>query len=217
MTRQILVYGDSQSWGIIPGSRARQPFPSRWPGIVQCELGDSVRVNEACLNGRTTRYEDPNRPARHGINHLRMTLESHSPIDLLIIMLGVNDYQDVIGATAAESAEGLRLLVEAALALQPEPMTAPPKILVVIPPEIQQPMRLMADKFSGFRRGTGSEQAYLSALKGLDIAILQASQVTGLSEVDGVHFDAPQHQQLGIAVARAAAPLLEELNADQGA
>lgn len=201
MSRTIFVYGDSMSWGIIPGSRNRQPFEQRWPGVVQQQLGDRVRIVEECLNGRTTVFEDPNRPARHGLDHLPMLMASQSPVDLLVIMLGINDFQDVIGATATESAAGLKALVKSALSLQPEPMSAPPKILVVIPPEIQQPKAMMAEKFSGFRRGEGSEQAYISALEDLPVERFQASTVTGLSQVDGVHLDRDQHQVLGVALA----------------
>jgi hypothetical protein len=43
---QILVYGDSLSWRIIPDTRSRFRFDQRWPGIVEFELrkaGVSVR------------------------------------------------------------------------------------------------------------------------------------------------------------------------------
>ena len=33
--KQILVYGDSLSWGIVPGTRHRLPFAERWPGILE--------------------------------------------------------------------------------------------------------------------------------------------------------------------------------------
>jgi hypothetical protein len=36
--KQILVYADSLSWGIIPDSRLRLPFEERWPGVMETEL-----------------------------------------------------------------------------------------------------------------------------------------------------------------------------------
>ena len=47
MTKQILVYADSLSWGIIPMTRKRFAFDERWPGIVELTLnkmGKKVRV-----------------------------------------------------------------------------------------------------------------------------------------------------------------------------
>lgn len=203
MSKTILVYGDSMSWGIIPNSRNRLPFSKRWTGVLQRELGEEYRINEACLNGRTTRYNDPNRPARNGLESLQMVMESHSPVDLLVVMLGINDFQDVIGATAGESAEGLRKLIRHAQSLAPEPMSKPAEILVILPPDIEQSMGAMAQKFSCFKRGLGAESAYLAQLEGLEVSVLRASEVIKLSRIDGIHIDEPEHGLLGRAVASA--------------
>jgi lysophospholipase L1-like esterase len=107
----IVVYGDSMSWGIIPGTRVRLLFNKRWTGVLQSSLGKEYRVIEECLNGRTTQYEDADRPARNGLEHVQMIIESHSPIDLMIVMLGINDFQDIIGVTSTESAYGLKSII----------------------------------------------------------------------------------------------------------
>ena len=78
MTKQILVYADSLSWGIIPMTRKRFAFDERWPGIVELTLnkmGKKVRVIEDCLNGRRTMYEDPIRPGRNGLIGLQQRIE----------------------------------------------------------------------------------------------------------------------------------------------
>jgi lysophospholipase L1-like esterase len=54
---QILVYGDSLTWGIVPDTRKRWSFGTRWPGVMEralIESGRDVRVIEDCLNGRRT-------------------------------------------------------------------------------------------------------------------------------------------------------------------
>ncbi len=66
----VLVYGDSLSWGIVPGERRRLPFEERWPGVMERGLvagGLSVRVIENCLNGRRTVWDDPFKPGRNGL------------------------------------------------------------------------------------------------------------------------------------------------------
>ena len=136
----ILVYGDSLSWGIIPNSRDRLVFAKRWTGVLQQKLGGECRVIEECLNGRTTIFNDVTRPQRNGLETVKMVLESHSPIDLMIIMLGINDFQDVIDANAKESAAGLANLIRTVQSIKPEPMAKPVQLLVIIPPEIKQPL-----------------------------------------------------------------------------
>jgi len=190
------------SWGIIPGTRNRLPLKKRWSGVLQASLGEKYRVIEECLNGRTTQFEDINRPARNGVEHIQMILESHSPLDLVIVMLGINDFQDVIGASAKDSAKGLAELIRKIQNISPEPMSKPAQVLAIIPPEIQKPLGNMANKFSGYERGKGSETEYLNALQGYGIHTLEASKFITLSKVDGIHLDETEHLVLGNAVAR---------------
>src|SRR5262245_57049020 len=98
MLHRILVYGDSMSWGIVPLSRKRFPFESRWPGVMQIHLnamGLDVHVIEDCLNGRRTVWDDPFKAGRNGLEGLGQRIEVNSPLDLVILMLGTNDFQSM--------------------------------------------------------------------------------------------------------------------------
>ena len=100
------------SWGIIPGTRNRHAFEKRWPGILQGLLGLQTRVIEECLNGRTTAWNDPFRPSRRGQDLLLPLLQSHAPLDLVIVFLGTNDLQAMYGVGAYESAQGAATIVD---------------------------------------------------------------------------------------------------------
>ena len=50
--------------------------------------------------------------------------------------------------------------------------------------------------------GRDSEFEYLSALSGLNVHILEASNYITLSKTDGIHLDEPEHLILGQAVAK---------------
>ena len=94
--QQILVYSDSLTWGIIPDTRKRLPFEARWPGVMELALrstGLDVRVIEDCLNGRRTVWDDPFKPGRNGMEGLAQRIEVNSPLALVILMLGTNDFQ----------------------------------------------------------------------------------------------------------------------------
>ena len=87
---QILVYADSLSWGLIPGTRKRLAFPHRWPGVMERELlrlAYAVRVIEDCLNGRRTVWDDPFKPGRYGLVGLEPRIEINSPLALVISYL----------------------------------------------------------------------------------------------------------------------------------
>src|SRR3972149_3805470 len=112
--QQILVYGDSLTWGIIPDTRRRLRFEARWPGVLEHELvarGQRVRVIEDCLNGRRTVWEDPFKPGRNGLVGLEQRIEINSPLALVILMLGTNDFQSMHGHNAWHSAQGFLALI----------------------------------------------------------------------------------------------------------
>lgn len=90
--KQILCFGDSNTWGLIPKTGERFPWGIRWTSILSEKLGqDKYHVVEEGLCGRTTVFDDPLRDGRCGVKVLPTLLESHDPIDLSIIMLGTND------------------------------------------------------------------------------------------------------------------------------
>ena len=63
---------------------------------------------EEGLNGRTTRWDDPIEPGRNGLTYLRPCIESHQPLDLIVIMLGTNDLKRRFDLSASDIAAGRR-------------------------------------------------------------------------------------------------------------
>jgi lysophospholipase L1-like esterase len=204
--QHILIYSDSLTWGIIPNTRNRLPFDERWPGIVENTLNASglpVRVIEDCLNGRRTVWEDPFKPGRNGRQGLAQRIEIHSPLSLVVLMLGTNDFQfshPYNNAWAA--AQGVGVLVNEIRKAPIEPGMPVPPILIVCPPQIVKPQGAIAAKFPGAaERSAGLAQALQQVASDLDCRFFDANTVTPASVVDGVHLDADQHGKLGRALA----------------
>jgi lysophospholipase L1-like esterase len=211
---QILVYADSLSWGIVPGTRNRFPFETRWPGVLENKLhaaGWRVRVIEDCLNGRRTVWEDPFKPGRNGRQGLAQRIEIHSPSSLVILMLGTNDFQFSHPYNNAWSAaQGIAALIEEVRNAPIEPGMAIPPILIVCPPPIQSPQGAIAAKFSGAEaRCHGLADAYRALAAGSTCHFFDAGSVTSSSRVDGVHLDADQHEALGKALADVVTGILQ--------
>lgn len=209
--QHILVYSDSLSWGIVPATRKRLPFDARWPGVMENTLNaqtSAVRVIEDCLNGRRTVWEDPFKPGRNGLQGLAQRIEIHSPLALVILMLGTNDFQSMHPHTAWHAALGIAALVTAIRQAPIEPSMPVPPILVVAPPPIQEPRGPIARKFTdAAAHSSGLAAACREISAELGCHFYDASAVVTTSAVDGIHLDADQHLVLGKALAAHVAAL----------
>ena len=113
--KRILCFGDSNTWGLIPGTDKRFADGVRWTSIIRNDLEQSgYEIIEEGLCGRTTIFEDPDRIGRAGDKLLPVFLESHAPLDMVIIMLGTNDCKTRYGASASVIARGLDQVIRKA-------------------------------------------------------------------------------------------------------
>lgn len=211
--QQVLVYSDSLSWGIVPLTRQRLPFEQRWPGALEialCAAGSHVRVIEDCLNGRRTVWEDPYKPGRNGLQGLAQRIEMHSPLALVILMLGTNDFQSMHPHVAWHAAQGIVALVHEIRRAPVEPGMPVPPVLVVAPPPVTEPQGPIAPKFSDAAgKCAGLAEAYRQVCGELGCHFFDAGGVITSSRIDGVHLDADQHQVLAQALAAKVAEILE--------
>jgi lysophospholipase L1-like esterase len=209
---QILVYADSLSWGIVPTTRRRLSFEARWPGVMEHALnasGETVRVLEDCVNGRRTVWDDPYKPGRNGLAGVAERIEAHSPLALVVLMLGTNDFQSMHPHEAWHSAQGIAALVRAIRAAPIEPGMPVPPVLIVAPPPFDDPRGPLGPKFAGAAaKSVGLAAAFRDVAAELDCPFFDAGSVTSASRVDGIHLDADQHVVLGRALAAAVRPLL---------
>ena len=204
--KQILVYGDSMSWGMVPGTRERYAFDQRWPGVLEAALHSAglreIRVVENCLPGRKTIWDDPFRPGRNGAAGLGEVIEMCSPLELVIIQLGTNDFQAPFGIKAWAAASGVGKLVEIVRHAPLEPGMPQPRILVVAPPEIVQPKGTNEKKFEGaVERSNGFAAALEEMAAAKSVHFFDLNPITGRSDIDGIHLDADQHDVIGKAAA----------------
>lgn len=111
MQKEILCFGDSNTYGLIPGTQERYQRTIRWTGILEAELsGRGYHVIEEGLCGRTTIFEDQYRANRKGSDLLPAILECHKPLGQVILMLGTNDCKTFYHASAEEIGAGIDFL-----------------------------------------------------------------------------------------------------------
>ncbi len=210
--KTILCFGDSNTWGFDPESMTGSPYPVRhapdvrWTGVLARELGAGFRVIEEGQNGRTTVHEDPVMGGRNGSLYLPACLESHKPLDLVVLMLGTNDLKSMFGLTPGDIAGGAGMLARMILQSEAGLRARPPGLLLLCPPATGDMSRVpdLAEKFAGaHERSRRFPQYYEALAASLGCAYLNTQEVVSSSRVDGLHLDAPEHSKLGAAVAAA--------------
>ncbi|HPU63815.1 MAG TPA: acylhydrolase, partial [Mobilitalea sp.] len=80
MLKNILCFGDSNTFGFIAGSGERYERDKRWTGLLQKYLGSNYYVIEEGLCGRTTVYDDPDNNFANGSRYLEVCMATHRPL-----------------------------------------------------------------------------------------------------------------------------------------
>jgi lysophospholipase L1-like esterase len=207
----IIVFGDSNTWGSDPATGGRLRRPHRWPSVLQRELGPDFEVIAEGLRGRTTVHDDPIEPYRCGADALPPCLMSHAPVDLVILALGCNDLKKRFSVSAFDIAEGAARLIFLTRAYGEGPNARPPKILLVAPPPIAR-LTDYAEMFEGGReKSVLLGQRYRDVAEREGVAFLDAGAAIRCSDLDGIHYEADQHELLGRAAAKAARKALDAM------
>jgi lysophospholipase L1-like esterase len=195
--KNILCYGDSNTWGYAPEDGARHPRDKRWTGVLQNKLGAEYYVIEEGLNGRTTVWEDPIEEHRNGKPYLYPCLMSHTPLDLVILMLGSNDMKTRFNKSAFDIAKGAEKLVEIIQASTSGHNNGVPQILLVSPPPVSEFRADFADMFTGaLEKQPQMAQHYRRIANEYGTAFLNPDFMMPYPG-EGLHFAADEHQKLG--------------------
>lgn len=201
--KTILCYGDSNTWGYNPADQGRYPLEQRWVSVLAIELGAEYHLIAEGLNGRTTVWPDPvEGEYKSGKSYLLPCLESHHPLDLVVLMLGTNDLKHRFGQSAWDIAHGAGALVELILRSDFGRDGRAPQVLLVAPPPTCVAGTLFAEFFAGADE-TSRDLAWHYRLVAEELAchFLDAGAVIVSSKLDGIHFDAGELPKLAGAVA----------------
>lgn len=147
-------------------------------------------------------WSDPFKEGRDGSQGLAQVIEMHSPLKLVVLMLGSNDFQCTHDNNAWLSAQGMAKLIHIIRQSPIEPGMPMPEIMIIAPPPIIEPKGSIADKFEGSeKRCVGLSIELENIAKAHCVHYFNAATVTTASVVDGIHLDEDQHDVLGRAIA----------------
>lgn len=218
MKKHILCIGDSNTHGLCtdPSENAdhgsRYNEEERWTCLLQKALGEEYLVIEEGQSGRTCVYEDPAMDSVNLLPVLHALLNSHEPLDLLILMLGTNDAKKKFGTDAKKITKGMQILVEEAKSV-PCWGADGPKILIVAPVPIEEGVTYpeFAPDCVETTKALAREYAFLAVAEQVDFLDAGGCELT---KADHVHLTAKGHRQLAERMETAVREILEAPEAE---
>lgn len=204
--KTVLAFGDSLTWGACPRTAGRHPRNARWP-TAMAEGMPNIEVITEGLRGRSTVYPRPSASSEMRADLvLPALLHSHAPLDLVVILLGLNDLYENIPNYMIRN--GLQRLVEI-VKHHPYrlPDFRPPQVLLVAPPLVS--LGANQDLDAGKLEQSKTLAAYVAeAATAGGARFFDASQLVRASPLDGFHLEAEDSRALGLAMRAPVARLL---------
>lgn len=198
---RVLCYGDSNTWGYISGSNyLRYDNNKRWTKLLANLLGNRFEVIEEGLNSRTLISNDlrPGREFRNGYEYLIPCLDTHDPIDLVVLMLGTNELKKAYNKTAEEIGKILEeYFVKTILNRKSQFRESYPKLLLVTPPVVNEYTKYSKKNntlLGATQKSKDLNIIYKSIAKKYSCYFLSNDEL--ITGPDGVHLTEESHKRL---------------------
>lgn len=153
--------------------------------------------------GRTAVFDDPVEGAhKNALRSLQAILESHRPLDMVIVMLGTNDLKARFNTSAFDVTMGVERVAKEISRSECGPNGDAPEVLIVAPISVRE-----AGVFSETFYGAAAKSAelpgfLLKAAQRQGARFVDANDFAAVDSVDGIHLDANAHAAIGQELAR---------------
>lgn len=196
--RTILCFGDSNTYGLKSDLLTRYPRDVRWTGVLQKKLGEDYYVIEEGLGGRTTVWDDPVEEYKNGKKYLLPCLDSHKPLDLVIVMLGTNDLKIRFSVSAFDVSVSMENLIRTIIKSDAGIDFKAPEILLVTPVPIHSVNNPDLDQMlAGAEEKSRMLARYYEEIAGkYEIHYLNPDGRIEINDTDGIHYTEKGHRQM---------------------
>lgn len=190
--KKILCFGDSNTYGFVPGSGKRYDKNTRWTGVLQKMLGNEYQIIEAGGNGRTA-FVDNDSIETTGYKVLPHYLAED--LDFVIVSIGVNDLQKFYQITDIDIRNGIEEYILTIKKFSPNA-----KIILASPSHIKKSIlnsffSTMFDESSIERSGLFAP-VYQDCAKLNNCGFVDLNSIVAVSDTDGLHYTADGHMQI---------------------
>lgn len=198
---RILCYGDSNTWGYVSGSdHLRYGNDKRWTKLLGALLGPKFEIIEEGLNSRTLISNDlrPGKEGKSGYDYLIPCLDTHDPIDLVILMLGTNELKSVYDKNALEIGKIIEeYFIKTILKRKSQFRDSYPKLLLVTPPVINEWTEYCSNNnkyFGATQKSKDLNTIYGKLARKYNCYFLENDKLN--TGIDGVHLTEESHRLL---------------------
>lgn len=191
--KKILCFGDSNTYGYIPGSGKRYDKIIRWTGVLQTELGMNYTIIEAGCNNRTAFCENPAGKMFTGIQVLNDYL--YEDLEYIILFIGINDTQFIYNTSLEELQNGIEKLVQLILSKLPKI-----KIILLSPPRLTNDIlnsnfSVMFDT-SSIEKSSKLSEIYKKVSQIYNCEFIDLNKIVSVSSEDGLHLEPEAHKKI---------------------
>lgn len=203
--KRILCFGDSNTWGYVSGTKhQRYPANKRWTGLLQNLLGNDYEIIEEGLNSRGITKGDsrPGKEGRVAMDYILPCLDSHDPLDYVLLMLGSNELKSEFSLSTEDIGENLKLLIQTIQNRSSQFRDIKIEIVILVPPVLNENTEYSQNnnKYVGaYEKSLQFKGVYSKIAKEFDLKIVdvQDQMVVG---IDGAHITEESHGILANAV-----------------
>ncbi|GAA61434.1 hypothetical protein P20652_3311 [Pseudoalteromonas sp. BSi20652] len=197
MTKNILCFGDSNTWGLNPVTGKRFDENNRWTSLLNKNLGCGFNVIEAGQPNRTLVHNPPFDGVLSGVSYLKPYLDKHE-LDFIIIALGTNDLKKRFNLTPSLIADGLNDLISQIKGFYN--LNNYPQIVILAPAYVKF-LGLYKHIYEGAECKNSSMSIHFERVA-LDNGVLfyNLQGVVSVSLIDGVHITSEGHSKVADAV-----------------
>ena len=193
--KNILCFGDSNTYGFNPENGSRYDTESRWTSILKQILNENVI--EAGFNNRTSFSDNPCGIEQTGYKSLPKYLKKE--LDIVILSIGINDLQSQYQNNLEDYYLGIEKLIK--LIKENNEKT---KIILASPSHIND--NILKSYFAtlfdekSIKKSKQLSQIYEKVAKNNGCFFLDLEQIAKTSEIDGLHYAKDEHKKLATII-----------------
>ena len=189
--KNILCYGDSNTFGFNPKDGSRYDENTRWSAVLQKNLGEEYKVINEGMPNRTGFIDNPDGILYSSQKHFSITLSKIDNIHTLILAIGTNDFMFKYDITFDTVEKGLNNLIKISKEKTNNIIIIPPVILTES--VLKGYFSSMFDKTS-IKKSKEAGAIFKKAADKNNCRYFDINEFTRPCEIDGLHYDEKSHK-----------------------